>query len=306
MPGLPSVLIDNDGGGASNGSVTSFTGLSSTAGLGTLMIHGNLEIDNGTAPFGAATNMVTFNAVNVLGHTFINNANSDTKTIVLGSTLGSEVTPLPAVDAAGGQVLVTNKIGFDTFSMDKNTFGQNSSIPWGLGIDNGAAANLSGSQTSITNSSVGMAGFLPGRGVLAPGTAFKLDLDNGLVNTQTITAAMFGGAVNIDPSNGPVSTTITGSSMPELDILLGTAPGSGPDTVVIDSTTISNKVHIQLSAAEHDHLTIAHVNYANWPSPLTGGVVILDGGPGLSDEFTQTADTGTLPAGTINNFEIFD
>jgi hypothetical protein len=264
--------------------------------------------------FGEAVNMVTFNAMNVLGATKINNADSDTSTTVLGSTLGSQV-----VNPLGGQMVVTNNLGFDSFSMGANTAGQNTTVPWGLYINNDAGAggsSASGSQTTIAAASIGtLAGGLPGGNGLDPGVAFKVCDDQGSVNTlkvgadpgatgaqATAKAVTFGGGVVVRGSNGgDDDITIGSSTMAALTI----NTSSGSDTIRIDNSKISNSIAINTGSGEHDHVIISNTNYATqWPNPMLGTITIADGGGG-SDELTQTSDVGAIPTAPTG-FEVFD
>lgn len=281
IPAGPIVVIQNDGGA----SRTTFTGASAVAGPGTTTVYGDVLIQNGVNLPGTL-DMVTFNLVNVLGDVHVLNGDGNTQTIVTGSVLGSHQVP----GVLGSALMVLNNAGYDTLEITDST------IPWGLLVNNDVAAgNTSnwGSSTQITNSHIGTNPFGPA--LPGPFDAMQILGDNAR-DVINLSGTELGGVLNLTVlGNGNNEVSITNSSsMPGLNLV----GGSGNETVLIDNSAITVGVRILLNAGA-DTLWVRNVDPATqWPSALLG-LVILDGGIGV-----DTTTLGPLTLGALN-FEFF-
>lgn len=272
----PIVSITNGDGG----SRTTFTGSSQVAGPGSTTIYGDLSLTNGDNLPGMF-DILTFNQVNVLGNVDVDNLSGDTTTLVIASTLGSHLT----AGGPGGPASFSNDDGFDSFSASDST------IPWGLFIDNDSANggdSLWGSSTTITDSNIGT------RALAIGGDAFELIGDDA-ADVIDISGTIFGEMVDLsDLGNGLNSLSFSSaSSAPYLEYL----GGDSNDLVDIDDSAITIEVIINLGSGA-DTLLITNVDPATqWPSPLLGAIT-LDGGLGVDSTNLDAITLGAL------NFEL--
>jgi hypothetical protein len=278
------VIVNGDGG-----SRTTFTGASPVAGFGTTTVYGDMIISNALNVVGTL-DIVTFNGSNVLGNVTVFNGSGDTLTTVNNSTLGSHLVTAPFVPVIGGPTVILNDSGFDQFTMTQ------SSVPWGLSINNDVAAgntSLWGSATTITDSQIGTSPFgpdIPG----FPNTGLVLLGDSGQ-DVFNLSGSQVGGTLSLSLFSGNNSVNVTNSSsMAGLHLVtLG-----GNDSVLIDDSSILVAVFMRLGAGA-DSLLVTNVDPATqWPSALLGSIDI-DGELGV-----DTTNVSALALGAIG-FEIF-
>lgn len=266
----PILLIDNGDGG----SRTSFTGASQVAGPGTSTIYGDILLLNGTNIAGTM-DILSFNLTNVLGTVIAVNGDGTTETTIMDSTLGSH-----AAAGLGGPLFISNDSGFDDFTMSGST------VQYGVDIDNDVAAggtSTSGSSTQISTSSLGTHPLLVGDALSVSGDdgADDVSLDAVTLGAPVDLSLLFDGNNDVDILNG--------TTMPIL-ALLG---GSGNDSVLIDNSTISIDVSIELLAGA-DTLEIRNIDpLTQWPDPLLG-LIVLDGGLGVDSANLDAITLGAL------------
>lgn len=277
-PANPIVLISNGDGPT----MTVFTGSSKVYGPGTTTIYGNLDIVNDTNVQGTV-DVTTFNQVNVFGEVTITNGAGNTETRVLSSELYSDLIPGPA----GAGVTVTNDAGFDSFEAIDAT------LPWGLYIDNDAAAggaSTYGSRTRIVDSEINTA-----RGIAGP-SGLELRGDAG-ADVVTIDPTIIRGTLDLRLFAGQNSTTIENNTVIDQFIYVG---GNGTDQVTLSDSRITSNIDIQLGDGA-DVMTIVDIDPATDLPPAVGNIMI-DGEGNPADRLET--DFGPL-LGTILGFEFF-
>lgn len=260
----PVVSIDNGDGG----SQTTFTGASRIAGFGTTTVYGRLDINNGNNVPGFL-DLVTFQATNVLGPVNVDNGDGTSQTLVIGSTLGSHLVlggdNRPTV---GGPLAIANDSGYDELWVT------NSTLPWGLSVNNNAAGANSnwGSATSIGQSSIGTGPYGPRTPlpVFVAGVAFMLQGDNGrdIVNLDGSTV---GGRVDLVLNAGNNEFRVmNNSNLAGLSVI----STDGNDLVSIDRSKILVDIYMRLGNGA-DELYVRNLNFLeDWPSSLLGVVDI--------------------------------
>ena len=285
----PIVNIDNGDGG------------SRTTFAGTATVYGGLNILNGDALQGQLE-LVTFNQTQVLGATNIDNGDganltSNTKILVTNSNLGTQLANLPGPNPVA-PVTIQNDAGFDSLTMT------GSQIPWGLSVNNDAAAAGAsnwGSTTSISTSSIGTR--IGGPALPAAGDALEIQGDNG-PDVVTATNNTIGGELDLSGlRNGNNSVTLDSNTMGALAVDTGT----GNDFLKIAGGSIQASLDVNLGAGA-DTMFVTNGSVAVngstlpiLPSPLTGAVAI-NGGIGVD---TFEYGTGIAIPPDLNNFEIF-
>ena len=285
----PIVNIDNGDGG------------SRTTFAGTATVYGGLNILNGDALQGQLE-LVTFNQTQVLGATNIDNGDganltSNTKILVTNSNLGTQLANLPGPNPVA-PVTIQNDAGFDSLTMT------GSQIPWGLSVNNDAAAAGAsnwGSTTSISTSSIGTR--IGGPALPAAGDALQIQGDN-CPDVVTATNNTIGGELDLSGlRNGNNSVTLDSNTMGALAVDTGT----GNDFLKIAGGSIQASLDVNLGAGA-DTMFVTNGSVAVngstlpiLPSPLTGAVAI-NGGIGVD---TFEYGTGIAIPPDLNNFEIF-
>lgn len=265
---LATVLTINNGTG---GARTSFVGTATQMPV----VFGGIDINNGAA-LTAILNITEFIQARVLGEVEVNNADSDTQTLVTNSHLGSQL-------VNGGPVSVENNAGFDTFNMS------GSQIPFGLFVDNNAADSSAawGSTTTITTSQIGSRPLSSSPPFGAPGDSFVLAGDNGSDLISITNNVVFSFNVNLlGLFNGNNSVTIDSSSMQGLSFLTGI----GNDTLRLLGATIPVFINASFGSGV-DTLELRRstsVAVLTLPDPLLG-LLTFNGGAG-NDTLRHDAD----------------
>jgi hypothetical protein len=254
---IPQVDISNGAGG----SMTSFTANSK--------IYGNLRIWNGNNPIGTS-DTVTFNAVEVLGYTYLNDDGGSSSISVQNSTLGSWISDTAPMFvngawlANGCPVMINNAGGFDQLTVIGST------IPFGLWVNNNAGpTGVWGSVTNIQTSSIGMR---PGGPGLFAGDGLHLQGDNG-ADKVTIASSLIGGVAHLPLGGGNNWVKLDGSMMASLNLVTG----AGNDYVYIGGCSIPVAVAVALDAGV-DTLELRQGLFGlRLPDPLLGFTAINGG-----------------------------
>lgn len=281
-PDDPMVWIQNNDGPT----MTTFTGASREFGPGTTTIYGDLEIYNDDNPQGTL-DIVSFNSVNIFGDVTIENGAGNTETVVSGSELFSDLLGTPE-HASGAGVVVLNDAGYDSFEASNDT-----SMPWGLYIDNDDAANGSsnwGSQTEISDSTINT-----NRGTAGP-SGLTVFGDDG-ADVVNVGGSTIAGQLNLVLRDGNNQTMLFNQTVVDRFRYRG---GNGAETITIDDAQIRAQVDVDLRNGT-DRVEILNVDPATDLPPAVG-MIVIDGGNNAGD--TLATDFGPL-LGTITGFNFF-
>jgi hypothetical protein len=264
--------------------------------------------------------MVTFNAAQVLGKVTTNSdGGTSSVTVTNGSKIGTQL-----AQGGGGPLVISNNSalgGAVTGGAAQVTISGTSTtapvvIPWGVFINDGAAANY-GSTTTITNSQIGTR---PGglAGVTLPAFAVAGDAltfigENGF-NKFTMTSTTVGGGIVRFGGTGPAPAFLPGTSNAvkfEASTLVGlnlaTSPAGGNSSLTLDRDTIQVSLNVNfanganfLNTVNTSTLTTTPLTI---PDPLTG-VINVAGTGGLDTWFNGagvsiTGITGFVPGAAI-------
>ncbi len=269
-------------------------------------VFGGIRIANGgNAP--GQLDIASFTQTDVTGGVGIDHlagpggAGGNTMTIVSNSNLGTDITP-PGVGGtpAGGYPLeILAEDGQDSISI-----GNNSSIPWGVFINNAAAAGgigpgpaLAGTganvnTVSINTSAIGnrpggpgspvrFAGRFPvsggpGTPGLAAGDALFISGDNG-ADIVTVNTLVSVGNVNINVFNGENQVTVMGATPITPLASLSIIGGTGTDIVTLDDLSSPANVYLELGFGSDTLKLVGNVTFA--ANPVVGTLVIFTGTP---------------------------
>jgi len=250
-------------------------------------IFGGLTMTNGTNLPGTL-DQVHFINTDVLGAVAITDAGGNTRTDVQNSKLGTWLT-LPA------PVTISNNAGSDKFTMT------GSEMQWGLEIINDLAAGGAstwGSETTIDTSKIGTSPLGP---VLPPpalpGDGLYISGDSA-ADLITITGTTIGGNTRLVLYNGNNRVDINTVTTAGLTVNAGT----GNDDLRITQCTISVALNVVLGPG-NNRMKVKGIS--TLPNPALGGILLMNGGPGLQDKFF--GDLGVIPPlGLWPTFEILE
>jgi hypothetical protein len=269
-------------------------------------VFGGVRVTNGSNSAGQV-DIASFTQTDVTGGVGIDHlagfggSAGNTMTIVSDSKLGTDITP-PGVNGTplGGYPLeIVAEDGQDSV-----TIANGSVIPWGVFINNDAAAGgvlpgpasrFGGSTVMISASSIGtrpggpgspvrFAGRFPASGGfgtagLATGDALFVSGDNGpdVVTVNTLSSS---GNVNINVFNGVNNVTVMGAGVGAATTTLASLSiitGTGADMVTLDNIASPAATHIELGFGSDTLKLIGTITLAQ--NPTTGFLAIFTGTP---------------------------